>query len=44
MKVNYLNKSDKKLKEQVAAKKINPPKATEKVLPFDDGSKKIKKK
>ena len=39
-----MNKADKKLKEQIPAK-INPAKAKlDKPLPFDDGSKKIKKK
>ncbi len=40
-----MNKSEKKLEEPAAAKanpKVNPPKA--KVMPFDDGSKKAKKK
>jgi hypothetical protein len=38
-----MNKSDKKIKEPIASK-VNPQKKIEKVLPFDDGSKKIKKK
>jgi hypothetical protein len=41
-----MNKSEKKIKEQIPAK-INLPKTVakaEKVLPFDDGSKKIVKK
>jgi hypothetical protein len=40
-----MNKTDKNPKTKIPAK-INPPKANavEKVLPFDDGSKKIKKK
>jgi hypothetical protein len=35
-----MNKSDKKLKEQIPAKVINSPKEAAKILPFDDGSKK----
>ncbi len=40
-----MNKTDKNLNPKVEAKvnpKINPAKATVKVLPFDDGSKKKK--